>query len=101
MGPHMDDFQQKHKMPFQYRFLHLFWMRAALPAFMQAQTSIVLTASPNPVRFGAPVTLTATVTPATTTGRITFYDGVTVLGTAPIVGGKATIAPISLPADNT
>ncbi len=101
MGPHMDDFQQKHKMPFQYRFLHLFWMLAALPAFMQAQTSIVLTASPNPVRFGAPVTLTATVTPATTTGRITFYDGVTVLGTAPIVGGKATIAPISLPADNT
>ncbi|HEX3794494.1 MAG TPA: Ig-like domain repeat protein [Acidimicrobiales bacterium] len=46
-------------------------------------TSTVLTATPNPVVFGQPVTLTATVShatgPGTPTGTVTFTDGATVL----------------------
>src|SRR6202035_2399693 len=40
---------------------------------------VALTASPNPVQFGNPVTLTATVSgsKSTPTGQVTFYDGIT------------------------
>ena len=45
-------------------------------------TAVALTSSANPSFFGEPLTLRAQVTPAGTTGSVTFYDGVTVLGTA-------------------
>ena len=64
-------------------------------AFVQAvafgqptASSITLNASVNPVTYGQPVTLTATVTSGAT-GKVTFYDGVTVLGIAPISGTQA------------
>jgi hypothetical protein len=41
-------------------------------------------------------TLTATVTPSSATGTVTFYDGVTSLGTAAIVSGTATFNTTSL-----
>ena len=47
--------------------------------------------SPNPSTFGAPVTLTATVSPSNATGRIIFYDGVTVLGARSLSGGSASL----------
>jgi hypothetical protein len=56
-------------------------------------------ATPNPSMFGQPVTLTATVNPLAT-GTITFYTGVTILGTLPVVGGMASITTITLPAGN-
>jgi hypothetical protein len=56
-----------------------------------ARAGVTLTASPSPATFGAPVTLTATVTPSTATGKVTFYDGAVVLGTATLSGGTATL----------
>jgi uncharacterized protein (TIGR03437 family) len=47
--------------------------------------------------FGESVTLTATVSPSTATGVVTFYDGATVLGVATISSGQAKLTTISLP----
>ena len=71
---------------------------AVLPHLLSAQTTVTLSTSPNPSKFGSPVILSATVTPSTATGRVTFYDGVTVLGTKPLVSGAASLSTISLPA---
>jgi len=102
MGPQMESFQPITKMSaMRSRNLILpLFLLAALAQLLQAQ-SVLLTSSPNPSRFGAPVVLTATVTPSTATGHVTFYDGVNVVGIAPVVAGKATISTIALPADNT
>ena len=56
-----------------------------------APTTVVLTASPSPATFWGFVTLTATVTPAEATGKVTFYDGVAVLGVAQISSGSAVL----------
>src|SRR2546425_1128107 len=60
-------------------------------------TSTVLTSTPNPSTTGQTVTLNATVTavaPAVgvPTGTMTFRDGATVLGTATLVNGSASIS---------
>ncbi len=62
-----------------------------LPVRAAALTSSTTTlgASPNPAVFGAAVTLTATVSPSAATGKVTFYDGVTVLGVATLSSGQA------------
>jgi len=62
-----------------------------------APTSITLTATPNPALYGQIVTLTAAVSSASATGSVTFYDGVTVLGTKSLAGGLATLFTIVLP----
>lgn len=54
-------------------------------------TSVVLSNPPNPSLLGQPVTLTATVTPSTATGKVTFYDGTTLLGTDALVTGQVTL----------
>jgi hypothetical protein len=82
------------------RYSQLILVLAALPHLLDAQSTVTLSTSPNPSRFGAPVVLSATVTPATATGRVTFYDGVTVLGTKPLVSGAASLSTILLPAGN-
>lgn len=61
-----------------------------------AATTTGLTSSPNPSPVGAAVVLTATVateTPGagTPTGTVEFLDGTTPIGTAALVGGKATL----------
>ena len=66
-------------------------------AFGALPTAIAISGSPNPATFGQPVTLTAKVTPATATGNVTFYDGVTVLGIKTIAAGKATLTTSLLP----
>ena len=58
--------------------------------------SAALTASPNPANYGQPVTLTASLN-AGATGNVTFYDGVTILGVAPISGNQTTLTTIMLP----
>jgi len=52
-------------------------------------TTVTVVAAPNPAIFGGPLTLTATVTPSSATGKVTFYDGALVLGTAVLSGGQA------------
>ena len=64
-------------------------------------TTTSLTASPNPSTFGQSVALVSTVTPspgaATPTGAVTFVDGATVLGSAPLdSNGIATLVTSSL-----
>lgn len=65
---------------------------------MQTATSVTLTTSVNPAFVSEPITFTATVKPAgidIPSGTITFFDGVTQLGTSqPLVGGVASL-PIS------
>ena len=56
-----------------------------------ARSGVTLNVSPSPAIFGAPVMLTATITPSTATGKVTFYDGAVVLGTATLSGGSATL----------
>ena len=53
--------------------------------------SVSLTSNINPSNVGQSVTLTATVTPSSSTGTVQFLDGVTVLGTASLNGGVASI----------
>src|SRR5467141_2982463 len=53
-------------------------------------------ASPNPAMLGAPVALQATVPGGV--GKVTFFDGVTPLGTLALAGGQATLTTRLLPA---
>lgn len=70
---------------------------------IQSPTTTALTVSANPVVSGASLTLTATVTPSipgTPVGSITFKRGSTVIGTATLSGGVATLATSTLPLDD-
>ena len=64
--------------------------QGAAYVFVELPSTTTLSASPNPAIFGSPVTLTATVSPSSATGTVTFYDGTTVLGIAPVSNGVAT-----------
>ena len=55
-----------------------------------------LTSSLNPSTYGQSVTFTASVTPATATGTVTFKDGASTLGTVGVAAGKAKLAIASL-----
>jgi hypothetical protein len=59
-------------------------------------TTTTLESSPNPSSYAESVTLTASVSPATATGGVTFYDGSTALGTSPIASGVASISLTTL-----
>jgi hypothetical protein len=65
-----------------------------------AWTSTALIGTPDPGHVGAMETLTATVSSARAgiTGTVTFFDGVTPLGTNPLVGNVATLTTSSLAA---
>lgn len=72
---------------------------------IQAPTVITLASSVNPVNAGAPLSLTATVSVATPgagfgsiTGSVAFTEGTTLLGTAIVNGGSATLAISTLAA---
>jgi Bacterial Ig-like domain (group 3) len=62
----------------------------------QGSTTTALGSSLNPSTFGASVTFTATIAPAAATGTVSFYDGVTLLGTGTLTGGVATYATTAL-----
>ena len=72
----------------------------AVPAILvggSTPDSIALTTSQNPSVFGSAVTLAAAVVPPSATGKVTFYDGATVLGTATLAAGHAALTTILLP----
>lgn len=54
-------------------------------------TTTLLTSPAGSATFGQPVTLTASVVPSSATGTVTFYDGTTMLGAGPVVGGQAML----------
>jgi Bacterial Ig-like domain (group 3) len=76
-----------------------------LPGSTVATTpsSTTLTASATQITSGAPVTLTATVAStsagaAAPTGSVNFYNGATLLGTAPLTSSVAALTTSALPA---
>jgi large repetitive protein len=82
------------------RILPKFWTAMSLvlclSRLLSAQTpaTLSLSASANPSTFGQPVTLSASVTPPQATGRVTFYDGSTVLGVANLTNGNASFTTL-------
>lgn len=58
---------------------------------------VTLTSSPNPSVYSSQVTLTVAL-PPTATGTVTFLDGATTLGTAPLVGSAASFTTSTLTA---
>ena len=62
----------------------------------KASTSTDVTSSLNPSTDGDLVTFTATVTPSTATGTVTFKDNTTVLGTGTLSGGVAKLSTSDL-----
>ncbi len=75
------------------------WGRALSLAEIQTllpTTTTTLTSSPNPSTAGTSATLAATVSPSSATGTVTFTDvtggASTVLGTAPLAAGVASLA---------
>ena len=61
-------------------------------------TTTTLASSANPSASGQNVTFTATVTPPAATGTVSFFDGVVLLGTSPLVVGTATFSTSTLSA---
>ena len=72
--------------------------QTSIPLTNLPKTPVVLSTSGSPSVFGAPVTLTAAVTPSTATGHITFYDGVTILGSKPLSAGSVSLSTAMLAA---
>lgn len=70
---------------------------AATLTVTKLSTTTALSSSANPSLSGAPVTFTATVT-AGATGSVSFYDGVTLLGTRTLDTGSATLSTAALAA---
>jgi hypothetical protein len=60
-------------------------------------TTTTLTVNPNPALFGSQVTLSASISPSTATGTVTFYDLSNVVGVAPVSSGVATFQASLLP----
>lgn len=70
---------------------------AVVEAQAQIATTTTLTASANPLGVSLPLTLTAVVSPAPPSGKVTFYDRITVLATGTLdAAGKASISTIAL-----
>jgi large repetitive protein len=80
------------------RNIHLFLVTVLLAGFAEAQSSSSVTLAPslNPSNYGRAVTLTASVTPGAT-GKVTFYDGTTVVGTSNLNAGQAIFTTVLLP----
>jgi hypothetical protein len=57
-------------------------------------TTVTLASSANPAIYFQALTLTATVSPSAATGKVTFYDDVSVLETIPVSGGQAVLKTI-------
>src|SRR5258706_5318071 len=55
-------------------------------------SSVSLGVASNPSTLGAPVTLTATVTPSNATGKVVFYDATVAIGSKVVSGGSALLA---------
>jgi hypothetical protein len=63
---------------------------------VETPTTTSLLSSENPANSGDTVTFTATVSPSTASGSVTFLDGSTPLGTPSVSGGQATLSTAAL-----
>src|SRR5262245_5271505 len=85
-------------MPLCLRGIRLITFAVTCVALTRAQ-STTITASPNPSVFGQPVTITATV-PSNATGKVTFYDGLSILGVSTVTSGQAVLVTRSIGSGN-
>jgi len=58
----------------------------------KATTTTMLASTPNPATADQTITFTATVTPASLAGNVSFKEGATTLGTVALAGGTAVLA---------
>lgn len=89
-GRHVDEFQ----LPIVVEGTN--WRVDTGPVAVATTTDLAITPA-GPVESGAEVTLTATVAPAAAAGNVEFKRGATVIGTAPVASGSATLTTTSLP----
>ena len=71
---------------------------AGLTQVVKAITTTVISANPNPSTYGQTVTLAVTISPASATGTVQFFNGAVLLGSATVNAGVAQLAPNALPA---
>jgi len=64
---------------------------------LTATTTSLVSNPSGAATYGQPVTLTATIIPAGTTGKVTFYDGMNVIGTSVVNSGVAVLTARTLP----
>ena len=62
----------------------------------QTQTTTSLAAVPPSLTFGQAVKLTASVSPSAAFGKITFYDGMSIVGVASLSNGAASFSTVSI-----
>ena len=62
----------------------------------QSSSAVTLDVSPTAIQVGQTLQLTATVTPASATGTVSFFDGPNLIGTSAISGGAATFSVAEL-----
>ncbi len=82
----------------------LLWLiSAATPVHAAgSNTTTTLVSAPlGSVTFGQQFTLTATVAPSAVSGKVTFYDGTTILGVAAVTSGTAVLTTIGLEAGSS
>ncbi len=72
-------------------------LAAGFPLLALTPDTVTVTSSANPSVYGHPVALTATVSPAGATGKVTFYNGPIILGIEPLVAGQAPFTTTLLP----
>ena len=75
------------------------YLTAALAAplcIAQSPTTTSLRVNPAVPALGQPATLTATIMPPPSSGKVTFYDGASILGTSSVVRGVASFTTIQL-----
>src|SRR5579862_3100413 len=72
----------------------------SVPLSAQTASSVSLNSLSNPSNYGHSVTLVATVTSGAT-GKVTFYDGTTVLGVSIVSAGSASLSTTLLPPGNS
>jgi len=70
---------------------------SSVKGLAQQITTITLAVTPNSPLVSDPVTLTAIISPPQATGKVTFYDGTTILGLSSVTNGKATLVTRLLP----
>lgn len=79
------------------RFLPVLAVVAPCLVYGAVSSTITLNSSSNPSLPGQQVTLTAVVSPPLATGKVAFYNDVTVLGSGTISGGQAVLKTGLLP----
>ena len=79
------------------RMCRLWLLPLLASSAFSATPAITLSTAADHVTFGQPVTFTATISPSDATGKVTFFDGVTVLGTEPLANGQAALTTRLLP----